>query len=388
VTAPEPAGTTRVACLTPPGTGAIATLALRGPEAWNVLREVFTPAKGTGKQLPPEAAKGQVWFGLIRRGQGDFPGEEIVATLVQQTPDPWVEVHCHGGREVVRSLLEMFGTQGVQVCSWQELEQRTEVEPSRAAALAALVEARTTRTAAILLEQYHGAFTRALAAVRTALQETDCTRAEVFLRDLLRYTGVGRHLTAGWQVVVAGAPNVGKSSLVNALAGHERSVVACTPGTTRDIVTTTIAVDGWLVELADTAGLRDEAVGLELMGRERVYRTAGQADLCLWVLDCTTQPVWPGFSSRNIRYVINKKDLPAADGFTAPPGAMSVSAKTGAGLDILSKAIAHWLIPEPPPAGAALPFTSSLCAKVEEMHRYCLEGCPAEAGRVLESLWE
>jgi len=282
----------------------------------------------------------------------------------------------------------MLGTQGVHVCSWQELELRTAADPGRATALAALVEARTTRTAAILLEQYHGAFSRALADIRTALQESNCARAEVILRDLLRYSSVGRHLTAGWQVVVAGAPNVGKSSLVNALAGHERSVVACTPGTTRDIVTTTIAVDGWLVELADTAGLREEAVGLELMGRERAYQTAEEADLCLWVLDCTAQPVWPGFSSRKVRYVINKIDLPAAGGFTAPPGAVSVSAKTGAGLANLCKALTDWLVPLPPPEGTALPFTPSLCSKVEEMHGYCSAGHMAEASRVLESLWD
>jgi tRNA modification GTPase len=282
----------------------------------------------------------------------------------------------------------MFGTRGVHVCSWQELERRTTTEPGRATALAALVEARTTRTARILLEQYQGAFTRALADIRTALQEANCARAEVILRDFLRYRSVGRHLTTGWQVVVAGAPNVGKSSLVNALAGHERSVVAPTPGTTRDIVTTTIAVDGWLVELADTAGVRDEAVGLERMGRERAYQTAEEADLCLWVLDRTTEPVWPGFSSRNVLYVINKIDLPAAGGFTAPQGGVPVSAKTGAGLDNLCKALADWLVPEPPPGGTALPFTASLCSKVEEIHGYCSDGRVAEANRVLESLWD
>src|SRR5207244_7282248 len=96
-----------------------------------------------------------------------------------------------------------------------------------------------------------------LAEIQAALANYDLAETTRLLEALVRYVDVGRHLTAPWKVAVIGPPNVGKSSLVNALAGFQRSIVAPTPGTTRDLVTTLIAVDGCPAGLIDTAGLRD-----------------------------------------------------------------------------------------------------------------------------------
>ncbi len=136
----------------------------------------------------------------------------------------------------------------------------------------ALTRATTTRTAGILLDQYHGALAAALDRVRAALQREALPEARTLLEQLARYDAVGRRLTTPWRVVIAGAPNVGKSSLVNALAGYQRSVVAPTPGTTRDVVTSRIAIDGFAIELADTAGLRSDAESLEELGIEQARR--------------------------------------------------------------------------------------------------------------------
>src|SRR5262249_9107130 len=155
---------------------------------------------------------------------------------------------------------------GLRACSWQEFLRLTTEDAVRAAAATALAEARTQRTAAILLDQYHGAFSRAVAVAHAAWERGDTAEAGRLLEVLARYAPLGRPLTSPWRVVVAGAPNVGKSSLVNALAGYARCVVSPTPGTTRDVVTTLIAVDGWPVELADTAGLREAAGPLEEQG--------------------------------------------------------------------------------------------------------------------------
>jgi tRNA modification GTPase len=312
--------------------------------------------------------------------------DEVVLAVKRAGPVPWVEVHCHGGREVVGFLLEALERHGARTCSWQELERLTGGGSGRGEALAALTQAWTARTAAILLDQYQGAFSRAAGAVRAALAGGDLAEASRLLNDLARHAGLGRHLTAPWRVAVAGAPNVGKSSLVNALAGFQRSVVAATPGTTRDVVTTAIAVDGWPVELADTAGLRQAEEALEHAGIDRAQAAAEQADLCLWVLDASAPSVWPAVQPKSLRLVVNKVDLPAAWDLTRAAGALRVSALTGAGLGDLCQALAGWLVPDPPAPGVVVPFTPSLADRVEEAQRLCSAGQVAEAARVLNDI--
>lgn len=143
-----------------------------------------------------------------------------------------------------------------------------------------LTQAPTLRTAGILLDQYRGAFARDVA---TVISTNDLVR----LHRLHALGPVGRHLVEPWRVVIAGPPNVGKSSLVNALAGYQRSVVAPVAGTTRDVVTTVIALDGWPVELADTAGLREASESLEVAGVDRAKDRLASADLIVWVMDAT-----------------------------------------------------------------------------------------------------
>src|SRR5262249_43525735 len=156
--------------------------------------------------------------------------DEAVLAMKQGSPVPWVEIHCHGGREVVRALLETLQTLGAQICTWKELENFTGDDPLRAQAIVALAEAKTTQTAAILLDQVNRALSRALDTILDDVQTGNLDAAAGKLAELDRYSSVGRHLIAPWRVIVAGAPNVGKSSLVNALAGYQRCIVAPTPG--------------------------------------------------------------------------------------------------------------------------------------------------------------
>jgi tRNA modification GTPase len=378
---------TYLAWLTPPGAGAIATLALRGPQAWALVRQLFQPHSGrTLPEVPPDGEAGRFWLGWLgEHGRGE--SDEVVLAVKRGGSLPWVEVHCHGGRQVALMLEEVFTSRGAQVCSWQELERRTGEVPGKAEALAALAMAPTVRTAAILLDQYHGAFARAVAEVCACLQQQDREKARVLLDELARFIPVGQHLTDPWRVAILGAPNVGKSSLANRLAGYQRSVVSPIPGTTRDVVTTLLAVDGWPLELVDTAGWREGAEALEKQGIDLARAAAAGADLCLWVLDAAASPQWPAGELPGLHYVVNKIDLPPAWDVGTAAGAVRVSALTGDGLPELLEVLSGWLVPDPPPAGAAVPYTARLCERVEEARR-CFAASGEAALAILRELQE
>jgi tRNA modification GTPase len=234
----------------------------------------------------------------------------------------------------------------------------------------------------ILLDQLHGAFENAVTRILA-------TPNLAGLSELAAFAPVGRHLVDPWKVVVAGAPNVGKSSLVNALAGYQRAVVSEVAGTTRDAVSVQLAFDGWPVELADTAGLR-HATGLEAEGIERARRVLAEADLVVWVLDGTAlEPTWPDPAhdwpkARNLRFVVNKCDLPQAGWvLTEAADIPGVSATTGAGIPELVSTIVTRLVPHPPPPGAAVPYTPHLADAVEAANAVLTSGNVGEAARLL-----
>jgi tRNA modification GTPase len=172
--------------------------------------------------------------------------------------------------------------------------------------------------------------------------------------------------------VIAGRPNVGKSSLVNALVGYQRAIVFDQPGTTRDVVAVSTAIDGWPVELADTAGLRQAGDALEAEGIQLAENEIAAADLVLLVFDAS-QPLqsedtsllgkWP-----DALLVLNKSDLPAAG--EHPTGAVQTSALRREGIDTLLKAISRRLVPDPPPPGIAVPFTQR---QVGMLENFCKE---------------
>src|SRR5262249_25890603 len=205
-----------------------------------------------------------------------------------------------------------------------------------------------------------GAFGRALAEIGSSLERNEVNGVRSLLTDLSGHSDLGRHLTKPWRVVLAGAPNVGKSSLANCLAGYLRSVVAPTPGTTRDIVTTNLAIDGWPIELSDTAGIREADDTLEGQGVALARSAVAQAEVCLWLLYAGAQPFSPDTESTKLHLVINKMDVPPTGDLRQAERALKVSAKTADGLEELGNAISHWLAPSPPSPGSAVPFTRKI----------------------------
>ncbi|MFH1918960.1 MAG: GTPase [Planctomycetota bacterium] len=339
--------------LTPPGRGAIATLLVEGAEATKLVEGRFRPAGGRPLGSYPV---GRIVFGYF--SVGSHPREEVV---VCRRSAGAVEVHCHGGHVAAARIREAFLEAGARALAWQEWAAGHSADPIAAAACVALANARTERTAAVLLDQYHGALLLAVEEIRRLIQAGDAASAVGQLATLLARAELGRHLVDPWRVILAGSPNVGKSSLINALLGYERAIVHPTAGTTRDVVSATTAIEGWPVELSDTAGLREARGGLERAAVEMARRQLASADLVLLVFD-SSRP-WTDGDQRlvdahpNALVIHNKRDLPSCP--TPPrPAGLWTSALTGQGIEDLVGLIANRLVPDPPPRGAAVPFSA------------------------------
>ncbi|MGO8691681.1 MAG: GTPase [Thermoguttaceae bacterium] len=349
-----------VVLLTPPGRGAVATLLVEGPGALRAVAAHFrTPSGG---RLKPHGDQ-RLAIGRF----GDDPGEEVV---VRCRSDQAVELHCHGGQATVEMIRQVLVGSGCRPATWQEWLAAQATDPLAAAAQLALSEARTERTAAILLDQYHGALRRAMEAIRAAIGQRQGALAREQIAALLARASLGRHLVPPWQVVVAGRPNVGKSSLINALVGYPRSIVHPTAGTTRDVVTARTAIDGWPVQLADTAGLGAGGDTVERAGIALARRQMAQADLVLLLFDLSVHwtaaddallAAWPE------ALVVHNKSDAALAAEAARPAGLALSALTGQGLEALVEQIGRRLVPQPPPAGVAVPFTEEQVATLRRM---------------------
>jgi tRNA modification GTPase len=336
--------------LTTDARGAIAVVRVWGTAAVDVVDSAFRPNRGVGLSHSPGVGPR---FGRIGQGLGD---EVVVVVLDGERPE--VEVQCHGGPAAVQTVLTALVAAGARRASagrWATRVSRTSI---RAQAEYDLAHAPTLRTAEILLEQAQGALDQEIQAI-VDRSTHDPGGASDRLDELLERVDLGLRLLAGWQIVLFGRPNVGKSRLLNALAGYERAIVDATPGTTRDVVSVGTALDGWPVQIDDTAGLRATDDPVESQGVALAQRRREKSDLGILVLD-RSEPLRHedlallAASSPAIR-VANKADLaPAWDASTV--AALPVSAERGDGLDELIAAIVARLVPRPPDPGVGVPF--------------------------------
>ncbi|MCC7336954.1 MAG: 50S ribosome-binding GTPase [Pirellulaceae bacterium] len=397
---------TIVARLTPAVPAAIATLAISGPLALSCV-ERFVRLSGA------ELAVGSLRFGVwevASVGQGPVrnptaerratlsiaepaaerratfntagePTTERRATLEQvvltRPKADTVEVHCHGGAAVCQALLSDLVSAGCVMVAAEQWPSRLSCPLARAAE-EDLLNATTDRAAAVLLDQFSGALHQAIENVarRSASDEPgNISLASAGLEQLLQWADFGLHLSQPWRIVLAGPPNVGKSSLLNALAGTRQAIVHHQPGTTRDWIEWSSAIDGWPVVFTDTAGVRAASEPIERAGVERSLNRLIEADLALLVVDA--QQGWTDEHARLLELaparrmiVCNKADLMGAE---APDlvvralnssraeqqtfgGIVATSATDGTGIDHLQDAMARILVPETPDAGTAVPF--------------------------------
>jgi len=352
---------TIAAIATPAGRGGIGIVRVSGPGVPRVAAAVL------GKLPRPRLAI----FGSFRDRQGETIDEGLALYFPaphSYTGEAVLELQGHGGPVVMQALLSACVDAGARIAEPGEFTRRAFLEGkldlAQAEAVADLIDAASREAARSALRSLSGEFSAAIGALQARLvelravteamldfpeEEVDVlqredaaarlAQARQALGELLVKSRQGSLLRGGIHVVLAGRPNVGKSSLLNRLAGEERAIVTPIPGTTRDALREPMLIEGVPIVMVDTAGLRESRDEIERLGIQRTRQELERADLVIAVFEANRGPDalqdLPAASARIDIY--NKIDL--APGFAPPADALAVSARTGAGLEALRQRI-------------------------------------------------
>ncbi len=353
---------TIVAAATPPGSGGVAIVRISGDLTEEIARRMLgslpEPRTATYRRFrDPEGGVVDAGIALYFPAPASFTGESVL------------ELQGHGGPLVISLLVDAATALGARQATAGEFSKRAylndKLDLVQAEAIADLIGSGTAQAARAALRSLSGAFSRAVDALAEQLVRLrmhveaaiDFPEEEIdFLSDerlaqrvgecdaafdaLLAGARQGRMLRDGFQVVIVGKPNAGKSSLLNLLSGQEAAIVTEVAGTTRDILREQIDIDGLSVELVDTAGLRNDPDRIEKEGIRRARKALESADAVLWIQDAT-DPDHGDIGEElpdgvPVTVVRNKIDLVDADTLT---DAVYMSAKTGQGLDDLRNRI-------------------------------------------------
>jgi tRNA modification GTPase len=367
---------TIAALATAVGEAGVAVIRVSGPRALAVADQCFVP-RGRASSKPSSALSHTIHYGHIKRY--DRVVDEVLVAVMRAprtfTREDTVEISCHGGLWAARSVLDAVLANGARLAEPGEFTQRAflngRIDLAQAEAVADLIHARTELALSAAQEQLAGKLSQRINRLRDEwmhilahveacidFPEEDIaphTREQLleglergvrFMDELLRTAREGQVLRQGVRAAIIGRPNVGKSSLLNQLLGHDRAIVSPVPGTTRDTIEETANIRGLPIVFVDTAGLREAGDSIEEEGIRRSHAARARAELILHVLDAT-EPLTPadarslGEGTQSRILVRNKIDLPAQ--LVLPPGlettAVDVSCLTGQGLDALKDAI-------------------------------------------------
>ena len=346
---------TIAAIATPPGEGGIAIVRISGARAGEFLRAAFRPAHRG------EMKHGQMRYGTLTDPAG-APIDEVMAVFFRAprsyTREDVAEIHLHGGNMCARAAMERLLSLGARAAEPGEFTYRAfmngRVDLSEAEAVMGLIGARSQAARRASIRQLRGGVSAPIGRMREELTgllakieaatdfpdeiDEDVTAKDVRegasrIRDELSRAADGRRariVRDGASVVLCGRPNVGKSSLMNALLSADRAIVTDIPGTTRDVLTESFEIGGVRYQLSDTAGIRETADAIEKIGVTRARDALRDADCVLLVLD-SSAPLTPSdqsmLAARDERYitVLNKSDLAPAAHSANPtaPGAAS-----------------------------------------------------------------
>ncbi len=405
---------TIAAISTPPGAGAVAVIRISGPDSRRILEERFTPARKSFPASSRDMSYGKVFgcdgsfideaIGLFMKGPDSFTGEDVA------------EIQCHGGPAVSKAVLRAIIGSGARSARPGEFSRRAfmngKMSLMKAESVLALIEASTESGRAMASGLLDGSISsgaiEAMSAVRDLLARieavldwpdemafegaeagvADIERAMGIVRNLIGEANKGRLLIEGIKVAIIGRPNMGKSSILNRLLGHDRAIVSDIPGTTRDTVEETANVGGIPISFADTAGIGPSGDALVEEGIRRARKAAGSSSVIVYVAALPD-----GLNEQDIREIsrlgckpvivaLNKADL--AEGAVAaersnPAGTVcvAVSAKTGFGIDRLKSAIA---------GQAELALDAEAGGSVCSRWLHCLEGCQARLAGARDAL--
>lgn len=362
---------TIAAIATAPGRAGVGMVRVSGPRARTIAEQIlgFAPRPRYAHYGPFRDADGTVLdegIGLFFPNPHSFTGEDVF------------ELQGHGGTVILDLLLRAVCEQGARLARPGEFSERAflndKLDLAQAEAIADLIESSSEQAARCAVRSLQGAFSQRIDALVEALTHLriyveaaiDFPEEEIdFLADgkvaadlqgiradldtIQREAQQGTILRDGMSVVIAGRPNAGKSSLLNALAGREAAIVTAIEGTTRDVLREHIHIDGMPLHIIDTAGLRDSPDEVEQIGIARAWEEIRQADRILLMVDATTtdetEPhrLWPDFidqlpASAPVTVIRNKVDLSGEQvGFTEadPAPVLRLAARSGEGLELL-----------------------------------------------------
>ncbi|MCF8225001.1 MAG: tRNA uridine-5-carboxymethylaminomethyl(34) synthesis GTPase MnmE [Bacteroidales bacterium] len=331
------------------GTGAIAVIRVSGPATYEIVNSVFKPAK-TEKDLLKLSAN-TIHFGTIHDGEDVV--DEVLISLFRSphsyTGEDVIEISCHGSAYIQQRIMELLISKGAEAARPGEFTQRAflngKMDLSQAEAVADLIAAESKASHDVAMHQIKGGFSKKIKDLRDKLLhfislielELDFSEEDVEFADrtelsllvnevkelvetLKNSFQLGNVIKSGVPVAIVGRPNVGKSTLLNALLEEDRAIVSEIEGTTRDSIEDTVVIDGITYRFIDTAGLRETADTIENLGIRRTYQKIGQASVVMLLVEASDGQELIFESLRAIReqlkdrkspliLVINKSDI-------------------------------------------------------------------------------
>lgn len=365
---------TIAAISTPVGEGGIGIVRVSGPASLPIAQSIFQ-AKSNGGLKSHRFSYGAV----VHPATGDLLDEAMLVFMKaphSYTREDVLEIQCHGGTLVVSRLLSLVLAQGARLAEPGEFTKRAflngRIDLVQAEAVMDVIASRTDAALALAQHQREGLLSGRIGAVKDGILyalayvealidfpeedidvavESDVlgrvTPALAELSALIEGFDEGRVLRDGVSVVIAGKPNVGKSSLLNTLLKEQRAIVTSVPGTTRDVIEEVVNINGLPVKLLDTAGIRESRDQVEQEGIRLSLDRIPKADLVLFVVDASSSfteedaAILRAIGSKSLILVRNKSDLPACEALPAAGDApcVAISTVTGAGIAELRNAI-------------------------------------------------